>query len=223
MQPTVERVLALWTGLAGPGASFRPGPALHPLVTDEALICPPGWCGLVTIGDRHLSTAPDARRARALAQAPAGDRRGVATEALGPAHLAYLTGPPATGPSEPVHTDRRVDALLAACSPADVDESGLADTTSPTFVVLREGAPVAAAGYQRWTAAGGTAVAHLSVLTHPAFRRHGLARVVGAAATTHAHSHGLLCQWRARPAASLRVARALGFTVLGSQLSLLIP
>ncbi len=66
-------------------------------------------------------------------------------------------------------------------------------------------------------------MAHLSVLTHPAFRGHGLARTVGAAATVHARSAGLLCQWRARPEASLRVARALGYTVLGSQLSLLIP
>lgn len=227
VQPLVDRVLALWTGLAGPGAAFHDGPVLRPLVTEAAGTCPPGWCGIVTIGDRHLSTAPDARRARALAhapaKAPAGDPSSVATEVLGPAHLAYLDGPPATTPSEEVHTDRPVDALLRACSPADVDEGGLADTTSPTFVVLRDGVPAAAAGYQRWTVAGGPAVAHLSVLTHPAFRGHGLARTVGAAATAHAHAHGLLCQWRARPAASLRVARSLGYTVLGSQLSLLLP
>lgn len=223
MQPPVDPVLALWAGLAGPGAAFHDGPALRPLVTATAGICPPGWCGVVSVSDRHLATAPDARRALALTDAPAGDPSSIATEVLGPAHLAYLDGPPSTTPAERVRTDRPVDALLQACSPADVDESGLANTTSPTFVVLRDGAPAAAAGYQRWTVAGGPVVAHLSVLTHPAFRGHGLARTVGAAATAHARSDGLLCQWRARPEASLRVARALGYTVLGSQLSLLAP
>ncbi|MEW1956182.1 GNAT family N-acetyltransferase [Kineococcus sp. NPDC059986] len=223
MQPPVDRVRALWSGLAGPGASFHPGPGLRPLVTGEAAICPPGWCGVVTVGGEHLATAPDARRAALLAQTPVTELPGLATEVLGPAHLAYLAGPPAVGPSEPVPTDRPVDDLLAACPAADVEEAGLADASSPTFVVLRAGRPVAAAAYERWAVAGDSTVAHLCVLTDPAFRGRGLARVVAAAASAHADADGLLCQWRARPAASLRVARALGYSVLGSQLSLLIP
>ncbi|PWS40209.1 GNAT family N-acetyltransferase, partial [Streptomyces sp. ZEA17I] len=38
-------------------------------------------------------------------------------------------------------------------------------------------------------------------------------------ATAHALAAGLLPQWRARPAASRRVAAALGYRELGAQLS----
>lgn len=62
--------------------------------------------------------------------------------------------------------------------------------------------------------------AHLSVLTAPAARGRGLARVTGSAAVAHALAAGLLPQWRARSLASRRVAAALGFTELGAQLSI---
>jgi len=61
--------------------------------------------------------------------------------------------------------------------------------------------------------------AHISVPTAPAQRGRGLARAV-AAAINHALQSGLLPQWRARPEASRRVARALGLDELGSQLSI---
>jgi hypothetical protein len=48
--------------------------------------------------------------------------------------------------------------------------------------------------------------------------------VTDPAVVTHALDAGLLPQWRARPEASRRVARALGFRELGSQLSIrLLP
>ncbi|NEB68512.1 GNAT family N-acetyltransferase, partial [Streptomyces fulvissimus] len=47
----------------------------------------------------------------------------------------------------------------------------------------------------------------------------GLARQVASEATAHALAAGLLPQWRARPAASRRVAAALGYRELGAQLS----
>ncbi|WP_426502407.1 GNAT family N-acetyltransferase [Dactylosporangium sp. McL0621] len=75
---------------------------------------------------------------------------------------------------------------------------------------------VAAAGFQAWP--GDTA--HLSVLTAPEQRGRGLARVVATAAVADALRSDLLPQWRARPEASRRVARALGFRELGSQLSI---
>ena len=64
-----------------------------------------------------------------------------------------------------------------------------------------------------------SAVAHLCVLTHPAARGTGPARSVAAAATGHALRAGLLPQWRARPRAPVRVARALHHDFLGQQLS----
>ena len=62
--------------------------------------------------------------------------------------------------------------------------------------------------------------AHLSVLTAPAARGRGLARAAASAAVAHAIESQKLPQWRARPEASRRVARALGFRQLGSQVSI---
>lgn len=137
------------------------------------------------------------------------------TDVRGPAHLAFLDAPdfraPRAGAVEAVPPgDADVAALLAAVPPADAEESGLAEITSQSFVVRG-----AAAGYLSWP--GG--VAHLCVLTAPERRGRGLARVVAGAAVADALRHGLLPQWRARPEPSRRVARALGFRELGSQLS----
>ncbi|MDP9793692.1 RimJ/RimL family protein N-acetyltransferase [Catenuloplanes nepalensis] len=57
------------------------------------------------------------------------------------------------------------------------------------------------------------------MLIAPAERGRGLARAVATAAVADALRSRLLPQWRARPKASRRVARALGFRELGSQLS----
>ncbi|WP_437441411.1 GNAT family N-acetyltransferase [Streptomyces aureus] len=68
---------------------------------------------------------------------------------------------------------------------------------------------------------------HLGPFAHVPFahdasaygRGRRLARHAGSAAVAHALAAGLLPQWRARPPASRRVARSLGFRELGSQLS----
>lgn len=57
------------------------------------------------------------------------------------------------------------------------------------------------------------------MLTDPAFRGLGLAKLAGSSATADALARGLLPQWRARVAASIRVAASLGFAGCGSQLS----
>ncbi|MEV0002914.1 GNAT family N-acetyltransferase [Micromonospora sp. NPDC050980] len=96
------------------------------------------------------------------------------------------------------------------------DECGLADITSRAFVVRRGNDVLAAAGYRHWPGH----VAHLGVLTRPDRRGRELARAVSSAAVADALAHDLLPQWRARPGPSRRVARALGFRQLGTQLSL---
>ncbi|WP_405753341.1 GNAT family N-acetyltransferase [Streptomyces sp. NBC_00012] len=88
--------------------------------------------------------------------------------------------------------------------------------TMPGFVVRERGRVLAAAGYRAWP----RRTAHIGVLTAPEARGRGLARVTGSAAVAHALAVGLLPQWRARPPASRRVAAALGFEELGSQLSI---
>jgi len=95
------------------------------------------------------------------------------------------------------------------------------DVTSPVFAVREAGKTVdreiiAVADYRDWPGQ----VAHMSVLTAPSARGRGLARVAASAAVAHAIELGKLPQWRARPESSRRVARALGFTELGSQVSI---
>ena len=217
----LRRVREVWAGLAGVPVSFGDPVVVSP----ESLLCPPGWAGVVVIGDAAIVTAPSARAAElmrgGLAGLPVADwtspealRSRLPIEAvLGPATLAYcsrLSSPP---PAGIVRGD--VADLVASVSEDDAGEAGLDEITSAASVIRSGGRVVAAAGYRRWPGD----VAHLSVLTAPSHRGRGLAKQVAAAATADALEAGLLPQWRARPEPSRRVARALGFTEMGAQLS----
>jgi hypothetical protein len=50
------RSRALWESLAGVPVTF--GPALPVVVSPQSRLCPPGWAGLVVIGDASIATAP---------------------------------------------------------------------------------------------------------------------------------------------------------------------
>ncbi|GAA3337592.1 hypothetical protein GCM10020358_14430 [Amorphoplanes nipponensis] len=222
----------LWTTLAATPVTFSTAP-VGVAVSPRSRLCPPGWVGIVTLGDAAIATAPDDHTAeivrRALDGRPAvavtdpaavGHRLPIG-EVLGPAILAYCDPaqfrPGASGAVPLVPADHAdLAALLARVPAGDAAESGLDEITSPAFVVRGASGIIAAAGYRAWP--GGAA--HLSVLTAPAERGRGLARIVAAAAVTAALRAGLLPQWRARPAESRRVARALGFRELGTQLSI---
>jgi GNAT superfamily N-acetyltransferase len=230
----IEAVRRDWEHLAGAPAGFATGRDVGALVSPGSRLCPAGWCGIVRIGDETLATAPDEDRARelgaALRRLPAGQhtdpdvlrRRLPVVEVLGPAHLAYREPSPleATTTGDELHVvdalDPLAQGLLRNCPAEDVGESGMAGIDSPAFVLTCDGEPVAASGYEFWP----RDVAHLCVLVRPDARGRSLARVVATRATAHAQFAGLRCQWRARPAASLRVAQALGYDVLGAQLSL---
>jgi len=227
-----HRVRRLWAGLAGTPVVFRDA-AVEVAVSPGSLLCPPGWVGIVALADAVIATAPDRDVAEIVRRGlgdlpttamtdPAAVRNTMPVdETLGPATLAYCDAagfrPADSSGVEMVpanHAD--LETVLARVPADDADESGLAEITSPAFVVRSATRIVAAAGYRAWP--GDTA--HLSVLTAPAERGRGLARVVATAAVTSALQSGLLPQWRARPEASRRVARALGFHELGSQLSI---
>ncbi|MEU1720252.1 GNAT family N-acetyltransferase [Nonomuraea sp. NPDC005692] len=207
------------------------------VVSSGSGLCPPGWTGIVVLDGGALVTVPDAGLAEPVRQALLGENgvdlsrlserlseRLEVREVLGPATLAYVD----VEEFVPCHVgadverlavgDRDVDGLVAAVSEQDADESGLADVGSAVWVVRAGGDVVAAAGYRTWL----DTAAHLSVLTAEGFRGRGLARAVASAAVADALGAGLLPQWRARPEASRRVARALGFRELGSQVSLRI-
>ena len=226
------RTRALWESLAGTPVEFASVPVVA--VSPGSLLCPPGWTGIVVIDGEAIATAPDPCTARAVQQALHGLPAASATDAgllsgrlriaqiLGPAALAYL-GP---GDFRPQHGHAVIQSLdpqdpglgqfLSAADPADLGESGMEEITSPAFAVREHGQITAVAGYRDWP--GRTA--HLCVLTAACARGRGLARAAASAAVTHAIREGRLPQWRARPEPSRRVARALGFRELGSQLSI---
>jgi GNAT superfamily N-acetyltransferase len=221
-------------GADGPAARARFSPAVHVIALPRSAICPPGWAGIVVIGDAAIATAPDPEAAQLIEQA-LGDlpvasltdayllRNGLpVAEILGPASLAYLDPAefrpqPGTAAITPLDLDDPdFGQFLLAADPEEVEESGLREITSPAFAVREHGQVVAAAGYRDWP--HGTA--HLSVLTAAAARGRGLARAAASAAVARAIADGRLPQWRARPMASRRVARALGFRELGLQVSI---
>jgi len=228
----IARARGLWEYLAGTAAGFDP--AISVAISPRSCLCPPGWAGIVVIGDAALATAPNHETARLVEQAlyglPAGSLTGAEVlsrrlriaEIRGPAALAYLDpadfrpqqGEAITGPLDLDHPGLR--QFLMAAGPDDLEESGMGEITSPTFAVREHGQVVAAAGYRDWPC--GTA--HLSVLAAASARGRGLARAAASAAVAHAIGEGRLPQWRARPQASRRIARVLGFRELGSQVSI---
>lgn len=235
MADTATRALALWEHLA----DTRVRAPLTVAVSPNSRVCPPGWCGIVHLDGRTLATAPTEELADALHRSLASVEPAAHTEPealtpllpigdiLGPATLAYLSPPdfrPATDPRPTQlpadHPDLR--ALLDTTGPEDAGESGLGEITSPAHTIYDEPAPgvaprvIAAAGYRHWP----SDTAHLCVLTAPEHRGQGLARPVASASAARALAENLLPQWRARLAASRRVALGLGFRELASQLSL---
>jgi hypothetical protein len=241
MQPTdpmallLMRVRRLWEQQANVPDTLEWASGATVVVSPTSGLCPPSWVGIVAVGDAALVTAPTERLAdrlrTALAALPFPALTDVAqlgavlpiADVRGPATLAYLIteefcasdgSPVVQAPGD--HHD--IARLVASVSDADAEESGIVRITSPAFVLRADGDVVAAAGYRDWP--GSTA--HVSVLTAERMRGRGLARIVASASIRHALDHGLLPQWRARAAASRRVAQALGFREVGSQLSILV-
>ncbi|HXT90425.1 MAG TPA: GNAT family N-acetyltransferase [Trebonia sp.] len=225
------RARELWEYLAG-AAGFTPG--LRVAASPQSYLCPPGWVGIVVLGDEVIATAPDPETARFVGQGlsdlPAASFADTAAlssrlplaETMGPAALAYLDqtefrpqlGGSSVTPVSLDHPDFR--RFVLAADSYELAESGIQEISTPAFAVLERGQVVAAAGYRDWP----RGTAHVSVLTDAAARGRGLARAAASSAVAHAIEQGRLPQWRARPVASRHVARALGFRELGFQVSL---
>ena len=229
----LARVRHVWEQLANVPDAFEWASTATVVVSPASRLCPPSWVGIVAIGDAALVTAPTDRLADRLRMAFAAlsfaeltdvSRLGAMlpiADVRGPARLAYLIAEEFRASDSAAVVQAPADhhdiaRLVASVGDADAEESGIARITSPAFVLRADGDVVAAAGYRDWL--GSTA--HFAVLTAEHMRGRGLARIVASAAIRHALDHGLLPQWRARPAASRRVAQALGFREVGSQLSI---
>ncbi|GIJ24651.1 GNAT family N-acetyltransferase [Micromonospora lutea] len=231
----LARAREVWREMAGVPMAFPADGGVDVAISDRSQLCPPGWVGIVTLGNAAIVTVSADRWAGSVRTALLGLPVEVLTdpdrlrallpvaEVLGPASLAYLDDGDfrAAGfhtvdvvPGD--HPD--LARLLASVPVDDADECGLADITSPAFVARHGDDVVAAAGYRHWPGS----VAHMCVLTEPARRGRGLARAVASAAVADGLANHLLPQWRARPEPSRRVAQALGFRQLGAQLSIRI-
>jgi hypothetical protein len=225
------RARAVWESLARVPVAFAP--AVRVAVSPRSSLCPPGWAGLVVIAGTAIATAPDAHAAQimqdALSAVPAASvtdsavlgREFTIAEMRGPASLAYLDPgdfqPSGRPGAETVDVSGPAfKRFLSEADTGDLAESGIAEITSPAFVIREQGHIVAAAGYRDWPGK----VAHLSVLTACPARGRGLGGAAASAAVVHALREDRLPQWRARAEASLRIARRLGFRELGSQVSI---
>ncbi|MFE6554215.1 GNAT family N-acetyltransferase [Streptomyces sp. NPDC057746] len=235
MDPLVTKARVLWESLAAAPVSFAPRGGISVVASPESNLCPAGWVGVVSLDGAAVVTTPTERSAalvrdglaalpvEAVTDADAVREVLPVAQVLGPATLSYAS-PDAFRSASPGalavqqlpsdHPDLR--GLEEAAGEDDAGEAGLRGITSPAFVVRAGGGVIAAAGYQTWP--GG--LAHVCVLTDPAWRARGLAQVTASATVAHAFAAGLLPQWRARPLASRRVASALGFQELGAQLSI---
>ncbi|MGY0459091.1 GNAT family N-acetyltransferase [Kitasatospora sp. cg17-2] len=235
--PLLARAQGVWRELGSVSVpvSFGTAGEIDVVVSPGSRICPPGWVGIVLLGGAAIVTAPSREAADRVRVAVAGlpvdrltDPESVGgvlptREVLGPAVLAYVAeegfrpAAPPTGLRVEEAAAGSVDlaGLERAAGAADADEAGLDEMSSPAFVVRAAGQVVAAAGYREWPGRA----AHVGVLTAPAWRGRGLARATGSSAVRHALAQGLLPQWWARVPASRNVAVALGFSELGSQLS----
>ena len=113
-----------------------------------------------------------------------------------------------------------VHDLERQCPPDDVTEVGLRAMTERFVLLDDREAPDAGSGYEEWEGI----LAHLGVLVPPALRRGGLGTLAGAMATNDALDSGLIPQWRCRPenAASLGLARRLGYEPVGTQTTVLL-
>jgi ribosomal protein S18 acetylase RimI-like enzyme len=218
-----------WAELVEVPDFFVPGRTTV-VVNGQSRIAPAGWVGAVCLGDAAGVVAPDSPtaelvRARLGCLRPAAlaqldwDARGV-EQHLGPAAL-FFAPRDAVGFAAPEGVevvspgDPRLAALEASVTADEAGEAGILDVTSRVFVTMADGQVVSACGYTRWPGQ----IAHLAVLSHPAFRGRGLAQQVARAAIADAVEHGLLPQWRARVPASQAVARRLGLHLVGTQLS----
>ena len=100
-------------------------------------------------------------------------------------------------------------ALIAALDSKEVEDSGVSAEVYPAFGAFSDKTLCAVASYAVWE----RSIAHISVATHPNYRRRGFAKAAVRSLALKAFDGGLILQWRALAwnENSLTLARDLGF------------
>lgn len=131
---------------------------------------------------------------------------------IGPAYIGYAEA--VRSPSHSVHSLTERDAaaagaLQAACTETEWEHGGSVVGEHPSSGVFVGNELVALAGYEVW----GSSIAHISVVTHPAFRGRGFGGSAVAHLAQAALAADLVPQYRTLQSnhASIRIAEALGF------------
>ena len=135
----------------------------------------------------------------------------VATRVIGPAYIGYTTAIRAADALARSLNDEdaaAVESLRQACGEEEWDHGGSA-LDVPCSGIFCDGQLAVLAGYETW---GGT-IAHLCIVTHPAFRGRGFGKSAVAHLARRALAAGLLPQYRTLDAnaPSIRIAESLGF------------
>jgi GNAT superfamily N-acetyltransferase len=143
---------------------------------------------------------------------PVEKQQGSSFAVIGPAYVGYAEV--VRPPLYPVRSLTEGDAskaaeLRAACPRTEWEHGGIDVNAQPSSGVFIGSELVSLAGYEIW----GGVVAHISVITHPAFRSRGFGRSAVAHLANAALAAGLVPQYRTlesnRP--SMRIAESLGF------------
>jgi predicted GNAT family acetyltransferase len=131
---------------------------------------------------------------------------------VGPAYIGYAQD--IRSPAHPVrpltlHDTSAVNTLRAACTETEWEHGGSLLGERSSSGVFVDGQLVALAGYDVWAGI----IAHISVVTHPAFRARGFGRSAVAHVVKRALLANLIPQYRTLEfnLASIRIADSLGF------------
>ncbi len=147
----------------------------------------------------------------------------IATKIIGPAFIGYAETmlPPlhqvrAIGPEDVA----AVQALEQSCDATEWEHGGSSFEVACSGVFAGDQL-VALAGYEVW----GGGIAHISIITHPAFRGQGLGRSAVAHLALRALDTGLLPQYRTLESngPSIRVAETLGFQAYATSVAARLP
>ena len=213
----------------GPGwEGYHGVQALFDVTTGHAIVSmPEGAQAVLHPLLEPLVTSPLACTPASLAEA----LRSVASKVIGPAILQYtgalVTPEPSSRPTPPSSPARVIhsegDAALVTSLQSAVTslewEHGGSDSESchHQWGVIVGETLTALATYEVW---GGT-IAHISIVTHPAYRGQGHGRAAVALATQQALAQNLVPQYRtlASNTPSLAIAQRLGFVPFATSLA----
>ncbi len=152
---------------------------------------------------------------------------GRAGQVIGPAALLYADAA-TLRPASSAHTVRRLSGdadadhrhlrvLRDSCSAIEWETGGSDLDHDVLFGIFVESSLAAVAGYEVW----GDCIAHIAVVTQPAWRGRSLGSAIVAVAAKHALTQRLVPQYRTLESnvASQRLARRLGFVPFATSLA----